>query len=150
MAKAIKFEIIRKWPEVRGIDVHFYTSELLAAVLPTWGREAMWMRANTIMSEAEIGEKLRRNWPAGRVLFLTLPKTIATREELIVWILNRAPYEDMMTREECLIALPDMTLVDELIATPAAERVPSRVELAEAEAAEAQIALLVEPPIPIL
>lgn len=113
--KEIKFTIIRKWPDRHTIDVHYYTDELMEAIQPTWERERKYLEQNFApMPEEAMREKLVRDFPAGEVLHFQTPENVDTVEEMIEFILEKAPYDRLCARSKYCKVEPEMRLETEM------------------------------------
>lgn len=121
----IKFKIIKKWPEVRGIDVHFYTDEMVAAVQPKWEKERAEIKASwPEKSIADVEDIVVRKHPAGAILHVTIyPNPAPTGRELVNYIMTYAPYNWLVHVQKCIHELPSEmpeldTIPEEVTAVP--------------------------------
>jgi hypothetical protein len=145
MANPIKYTIIAKWPEYRSIDVHYYTDVLMDKIKPTWERElANYAQKWPQDPEERARDYVLRQWPAGFVMHVELPAGL-NAEGIHNLILEKSPYEALMTKHECAIKPADLSMVDGLIGVEGVG-IPEKALMAEAEQAEAEQAL----PIPVL
>lgn len=116
------FEILSTEPRTRGVDVHYYTTELLAAIQPLWtDMEAKEIARDPNSDLVVYRQWLKRMFPAGGIIHITLyvdDYTLQDSEALSTYILSQLPIPWLEIKHNCLVNTPDLSKLEQMKGVP--------------------------------
>lgn len=120
----VLFEILSTEPRTRGVDVHYYTAELLAGIQPFWAEmEAKELIRDPNSDIVAYRDWLKRMYPAGGISHITLyvdDDTLQNPEALSTYILSQLPCSWLEIKHNCFINTPDLSKIEQMKGSPIA------------------------------